>query len=133
MGCYVLLCRLHYVKRISMQKKRDVALLKSRLDVYNDEWRTAQPDPDSKVKLPFISVQTGKVRKPRVRKADREFVQTEANAGNAKDPENLSAVPLSGQKGLTKRKRSKSDKVCILCLTISYIYVEGAETELICY
>lgn len=26
-----------------MRKKRDVDLLKSRLDVYSDEWRTAQP------------------------------------------------------------------------------------------
>lgn len=104
-----------------MQKKRDVALLKSRLDVYNDEWRTAQPDPDSKVKLPFISVQTDKVRKPRLRKADREFVQTEANAGNVKDPDSLSAVPQSGQKGLTKRKRSKSDKVCTMFNYLLYI------------
>lgn len=110
-----IICRLHYVKRVAMQKKRDVALLKSRLDVYNDEWRTAQPDPDVKVKLPSNAVPpTEKVRKPRMRKGEREQqeqTQSQGDAGTAanKTPDNLNNS--IGQKGMGKRKRTKSDKV----------------------
>lgn len=86
-----------------MRKKRDVDLLKARLDVYSDEWRTAQPDPITKVKMPTNLTPTGKVRKPRLKKNNAAANAAPVNAdGDLK--------PLIDGK-LSKRKRSKSDKV----------------------
>lgn len=99
---------MHYVKRISIQKKRDVELLKSRLDVYNDEWRIAQPDPDARVKLPTKLKTSVKVRKPRLRKLDREQIPADLNNSPNKELDNTLLV---GPKGIPKRKRTKSDKV----------------------
>lgn len=86
-----------------MRKKRDVDLLKTRLDVYSDEWRTAQPDPITKVKMPTNLTPTGKVRKPRLKK------NNVASANSQGNPD-TDAKPLIDGK-LSKRKRSKSDKV----------------------
>lgn len=93
-----------------MRKKRDVDLLKARLDVYSDEWRTAQPDPITKVKMPTNLTPTGKVRKPRLKKNNTAA----ANASQVNADGDLK--PLIDGK-LSKRKRSKSDKVTriILC------------------
>lgn len=90
------------MKRITMRKKRDVDLLKARLDVYSDEWRTAQPDPITKVKMPTNLTPTGKVRKPRLKKNNTATNVQVNNDGDLK--------PLIDGK-LSKRKRSKSDKV----------------------
>lgn len=89
-----------------MRKKRDVDLLKSRLDVYSDEWRTAQPDPITKVKMPTNLTPTGKVRKPRLKKNSTPSINAQVNA----EPD---TKPITEGK-LSKRKRSKSDKVCCL-------------------
>lgn len=105
--------RLHYVKRITMRKKRDVDLLKARLDVYSDEWRTAQPDPITKVKMPTNLTPTGKVRKPRLKKNNVSSVNAQNNA-------DADIKPIDGK--LSKRKRSKSDKVCSLKSQINVHY-----------
>lgn len=86
-----------------MRKKRDVDLLKSRLDVYSDEWRTAQPDPITKVKMPTNLTPTGKVRKPRLKKNNATPTNSQVNP-------DADTKPLIDGK-LSKRKRSKSDKV----------------------
>lgn len=86
-----------------MRKRRDVDLLKARLDVYSDEWRTAQPDPITKVKMPTNLTPTGKVRKPRLKKNNAS-----ANAQATPDGD---AKPPNVDTKLSKRKRSKSDKV----------------------
>lgn len=90
-----------------MRKKRDVDLLKSRLDVYSDEWRTAQPDPITNVKCSNFTP-TGKLRKPRTKKA-------ESNQTNTSPAKEIEIVPhaQNGNKPITKRKRSKSDKVSV--------------------
>lgn len=98
------ICRLHYVKKIISQKKRDVELLKVRLDVYSDEWRTAQPDPLAKVKAPTNLTPTGKIRKPRKKNAINAAVKIEGEAADAD-------VKPPSVDGKYKRKRSKSDKV----------------------
>lgn len=36
--------RLHYIKKLTKRQQKDVVLLKSRLDLYNDSWRTAHPN-----------------------------------------------------------------------------------------
>lgn len=97
--------RLHYVKRIAIRKKRDVTLLKNRLDVYSDEWRTAQPDPITDTKCSNFTP-TGKLRKPRTKKSD----SSQPNSSPAKEIE-VGIPAQNGNKSLTKRKRSKSDKV----------------------
>lgn len=105
MECIVSIDRLHYVKKIVSHKKRDVELLKVRLDVYSDEWRTAQPDPLTKVKAPTNLTPTGKIRKPRKKNAINATVKIENDVdADAKPPS------VDGSK-YTKRKRSKSDKV----------------------
>lgn len=77
-------------------------LLKARLDVYSDEWRTAQPDPITKVKMPTNLTPTGKVRKPRLKKNN-----------TSSHTNNIDSDLKSHIDGKTsKRKRSKSDKVC---------------------
>lgn len=100
-----------------MRKRRDVDLLKARLDVYSDEWRTAQPDPITKVKMPTNLTPTGKVRKPRLKKNNATANAT-ANANtNAQQVNAAAAIAadadlkphIDGK--LSKRKRSKSDKV----------------------
>lgn len=100
-----------------MRKRRDVDLLKARLDVYSDEWRTAQPDPITKVKMPTNLTPTGKVRKPRLKKNNATANATanvNANAAaaqvNATDAAAEQLKPHIDGK-LSKRKRSKSDKV----------------------
>lgn len=90
------------MKRITIRKKRDVDLLKSRLDVYSDEWRTAQPDPITKVKMPTNLTPTGKVRKPRLKKNNP--------ASHTNNTDSDLKTHIDGK--LSKRKRSKSDKVC---------------------
>uniref|UniRef100_A0A336LJ22 CSON005259 protein n=1 Tax=Culicoides sonorensis TaxID=179676 RepID=A0A336LJ22_CULSO len=35
--------RLHIIKKLKKQKSKDVTLLKNRLDIHADEWRTAGP------------------------------------------------------------------------------------------
>lgn len=40
-----LVYRLHVIKKLSKRREKDVSLVKSRLDVYNDDWRIAQPEP----------------------------------------------------------------------------------------
>lgn len=104
-----------------MRKRRDVDLLKARLDVYSDEWRTAQPDPITKVKMPTNLTPTGKVRKPRLKKNNataNASATTNANANalpvNAAAPATAADATdikphIDGK--LSKRKRSKSDKV----------------------
>lgn len=87
-----------------MRKRRDVDLLKARLDVYSDEWRTAQPDPITKVKMPTNLTPTGKVRKPRLKKNSAPANAQQVNTAEA------DLKPLIDGK-LSKRKRSKSDKV----------------------
>lgn len=86
-----------------MRKRRDVDLLKARLDVYSDEWRTAQPDPITKVKMPTNLTPTGKVRKPRLKKTNA--------AANAPPNAEADVKPPQIDTKLSKRKRSKSDKV----------------------
>lgn len=46
--------RLHYVKKITKRQERDVAILKRRLDLYNDGWRTAQPEPLFRSDMPTL-------------------------------------------------------------------------------
>lgn len=105
--CIEFVGRLHYVKKIVGQKKRDVELLKVRLDVYSDDWRTAQPDPLAKVKAPTNLTPTGKIRKPRKNKAlNAKDVEAECD-GESK--------PSTADGKYTKRKRSKSDKVSNDC------------------
>lgn len=102
--------RLHYVKRITIRKKRDVALLKGRLDLYSDDWRTAQPDPIR----PPPSVPTVKVRKPRVRKNDAAqaaaATAAAATATTPAPPDTPNKTSPKEAKSFKKRKRSKSDK-----------------------
>lgn len=98
--------RLHYVKRITSRKKRDVDLLKTRLDLYSDEWRTAQPDPLTKAKLPTNLTPTGKIRKPRLKKNLTQ--SNETIASEASDVKQL-FIPDGGK--LSRRKRSKLEKV----------------------
>lgn len=97
--------RLHCVKRITNRKKRDVDLLKTRLDVYNDEWRTAQPDPITKVKMPTNLTPTGKVRKTRAKK-NNGLAQN-----SPQQPADQPTKPVETK--LTKRKRVKAEKVNI--------------------
>lgn len=79
-------------------------MLKARLDVYSDEWRTAQPDPITKIKMPTNLTPTGKVRKPRLKKTNNGLAQ------NAQVQIESDIKPQIDGK-LSKRKRSKSDKV----------------------
>lgn len=72
--------------------------------MYSDEWRTAQPDPITKVKMPTNLTPTGKVRKPRLKKNN-------VASANAQMLTETDVKPQIDGK-LTKRKRSKSDKVC---------------------
>lgn len=102
--CSAPIDRLHYVKKIISHKKRDVELLKVRLDVYSDEWRTAQPDPLAKVKAPTNLTPTGKIRKPRKKNAINAAVKIEGEA-------DADVKPPSVDGKYNKRKRSKSDKV----------------------
>lgn len=106
--------RLHYVKRITIRKKRDVDLLKARLDVYSDEWRTAQPDPITKVKMPTNLTPTGKVRKPRLKKNNTTSSNTQIVDSDIKSH-------IDGK--LSKRKRSKSDKVSENHFSILFVLV----------
>lgn len=108
-----------------MRKRRDVDLLKARLDVYSDEWRTAQPDPITKVKMPTNLTPTGKVRKPRLKKNNATATATTAATATAPTAAaaataNLTTNAQANADGdlkphidgkLSKRKRSKSDKV----------------------
>lgn len=87
---------------MTVRKTRDVTLLKGRLDVYNDEWRLAQPDPITNVKMPTNLTPTGKVRKPRMRKNNAQPASTQASVPNAK--------PRIEEK-IRKRKRMKTEKV----------------------
>lgn len=92
-------------------------MLKTRLDLYNDEWRTAQPETEEKVKIemPIAPVpvaaakpSTGiKVRKPRKRKGEAAEGSAPANATTKAAKHQLGRVKIMG-----KRKRMKSDKVC---------------------
>lgn len=106
-----------------MRKKRDVDLLKARLDVYSDEWRTAQPDPITKVKMPTNLTPTGKVRKPRLKKNN-------VSAVNAQNNTDADLKPLIDGK-LSKRKRSKLDKVSFIevlvenCVLAPFFYMTG--------
>lgn len=79
-------------------------MLKARLDVYSDEWRTAQPDPITKIKMPTNLTPTGKVRKPRLKKTNNGLAQ------NSQVQIESDIKPQIDGK-LSKRKRSKSDKV----------------------
>lgn len=93
------------MKRITIRKKRDVDLLKTRLDVYSDEWRTAQPDPITKLKMPTNLTPTGKVRKTRTKKCSDGDVQ------NLPLRNECNAKTIDGK--LSKRKRIKPEKVRI--------------------
>lgn len=64
--------RLHYVKKITKNKEKDVSMLKGRLDLYNDEWRTAQPDSQLKGEMPTLIPAAVKVRKYKMRKPKLE-------------------------------------------------------------
>lgn len=41
---------MYVVKRLTKCRNKDIAMIKTRLDLYNDSWRTAQPEP-------FVSVE----------------------------------------------------------------------------
>lgn len=105
------------MKRITIRKKRDVDLLKARLDVYSDEWRTAQPEPMLQVTAPTNLTPTGKVRKPRMKKNNNASSNAAASAATtpvATPNTTESKLSTNDIKCLTKRKRSKSDKVIIV-------------------
>lgn len=112
--------RLHYIKRVTIRKKRDVELLKTRLDVYNDEWRTAQPDPITKIKMPTNLTPTGKVRKSRLKKNN-------GTAPNPPPPNECETKPIDAK--LSKRKRSKSDKVRFFTVITFFLCFMNSELE----
>lgn len=93
------------MKRITARKRRDVDMLKARLDVYSDEWRTAQPDPLTKTKLPTNLTPTGKIRKPRIKKNNVAATVDPAT------PEIERKIPPTVDGKLGRRKKAKIEKV----------------------
>lgn len=111
-----LLYRLHYVKKITKRKEKDVSLLKGRLDLYSDEWRTAQPETQFKGQMPSLIPTTNKIRKTKMRKIDKNAAAgtgaatcTTQNATGGKTNQSGKKGTPDGEK--TKRKRAKPDKV----------------------
>lgn len=94
--------RLHYIKKLTKRQQKDVVLIKSRLDLYNDNWRTANPSTKirrvtKKIKLPSKSTTSGAntpTAPPAISTASTLRVPT--NGGGA--------API------TKRKRSSTTK-----------------------
>lgn len=96
--------RLHYMKKLTKRQQKDVVLIKSRLDLYNDNWRTANP--------------SSKIR--RVTKKIKLASKSTSNSG-VNTPTGISpAIPTpsslrvpsngGGPAPITKRKRSSTTK-----------------------
>lgn len=124
---------MHSVKKITKRKERDVALLKARLDLYSDEWRTAQPEPQFKGEMPSLIPATNNVvvrkkYKKREKQTSGDLIKTEdaimvkeepfaieATAGvHQSTTSNTSPSPQVLKKtksGKLKKKKSKVEKV----------------------
>lgn len=114
--------RLHCVKKIAKRKEKDVTLLKNRLDLYSDEWRTAQPESHLKNGPSLIAANNScKPKKNKIGKKEKALkLQSGKTAGAGEDK-------TANGKG-TKKKRAKCDKVTNgsirhpkLCLTFYII------------
>lgn len=69
---------MHCVKKIAKRKEKDVALLKNRLDLYSDEWRTAQPESHLKNGPSLIAANNCKTKKNKVGKKEK-ILKTQSN------------------------------------------------------
>lgn len=120
---------MHYVKRITARKRRDVDMLKARLDVYSDEWRTAQPDPLTKAKLPTNLTPTGKIRKPRLKKNSMPATPRSTTPEAERKPTPI----IEGKLG--RKKKTKLEKVCktlvymIKNTKIQFLFISGERSE----
>lgn len=85
--------------------EKDVSLLKGRLDLYSDEWRTAQPDTQFKAAMPSLIPTTNKAKKTKIRKNAKE-----SSSNTQGLPSNPTTTTKGTKNSATKRKRTKTDK-----------------------
>lgn len=95
--------RLHYIKKLTKHHQKDVVLLKSRLDMYNDGWRTAQPD--AKIRPAVLPKTTATNNKAMVSSGN---VSVRGNAGVAAP---ITKRKRSSQTAATTKRQSTGSRV----------------------
>lgn len=115
-----LVYRLHVIKKLAKRREKDVSLVKSRLDVYNDDWRIAQPEPLLKLEnvnyQGFLAHSTEFMTPPTIiptKKYSRKIAKKVA-AGNQtkiKQPSKISQIKIMKKPPVPRKKRIKVEKV----------------------
>lgn len=112
-----LVYRLHAIKKLAKRREKDVSLVKSRLDVYNDDWRVAQPEPLLKLEnvnyQGFLAHSTEFLQPPTIiptKKYSKKIAKKVA-AGNSTKNSKISQMKTTKKPPAPRKKRIKVEKV----------------------
>ena len=105
---FCVLTRIHYVKNITKRKEKDILLLKSKLDEYNDGWRTADTT-DNANNYPSLirAAVQNKTKKGTTRKYKRNSDVSSNSKNDNSGTTNGSAKDATSKNVESKRKRQK--------------------------
>lgn len=100
-----LVYRLHEIRKLSKRREKDVSLVKARLDLYNDDWRIAQPEPLLKLEnvnyQGFLAHSTDFLAPPEIiptKKYSRKMAKKNAAGNQAKPKQPPKIVPIKPMK-----------------------------------
>lgn len=115
-----LVYRLHAIKKLAKRREKDVSLIKSRLDVYNDDWRIAQPEPllklDNVNYQGFLAHSTEFLQPPTIiptKKYSRKIAKKVAavNQSKIKPQTKTNQMKTLKKPAVPRKKRIKAEKV----------------------
>lgn len=109
-----LVYRLHEIKKLSKRREKDVSLVKQRLDVYNDDWRIAQPEPLLKLEnvnyQGFLAHSTEFLAPPQIiptKKYSRKMAKKNAAGAKIKQAQKILPIKQMKKPPVPGKKRIK--------------------------